>query len=63
MEKPEKKPKEKPHEKKETKEKKVEEIIVRILATDIPGGASVYHGLTKIKGVSWTFSNAICSIL
>jgi len=40
-----------------------EERIVRILAKDIEGGMSVYAGLTKIKGISWTMSNAICKIL
>ena len=34
--------------------------IVRILQTDIPGETQVYVGLTKIKGVSWSFSNALC---
>ncbi len=37
--------------------------LIRILATDIPGKMFVYAGLTKIKGVSWSFSNAICKIL
>jgi small subunit ribosomal protein S13 len=37
--------------------------IVRILAKDIEGNMSVYSGLTKIKGISWTMSNAICKIL
>jgi len=34
--------------------------IVRILQTDIPGNKNVYAGLTRIKGVSWAISNAIC---
>ncbi|OGJ19040.1 30S ribosomal protein S13 [Candidatus Pacearchaeota archaeon RBG_13_36_9] len=34
--------------------------IVRIMQTDIPGEKQVYVGLTKIKGVSWSFSNALC---
>ncbi|UCD20819.1 MAG: 30S ribosomal protein S13 [archaeon] len=37
--------------------------IVRIFGTDIPGNMPVYPGLTKIKGVSWTFSNALCYLL
>ncbi len=37
--------------------------IVRILQTDIPGHKTVLAGLTYIKGVSWTISNAICKIL
>jgi small subunit ribosomal protein S13 len=37
--------------------------LVRILSTDIPGNYSLYAGLTRIKGVSWTMSNAICTVL
>lgn len=37
--------------------------IVRILSSDIEGKTSVYAGLTKIKGISWSFSNAICKAL
>jgi small subunit ribosomal protein S13 len=44
-------------------EKKHEERIVRILSKDIEGGMSIYSGLTKIKGVSWALSNAICKAL
>jgi len=51
--------KKKPYEKKELKF----ESLIRILATDIPGNTNLYHGLTKIKGVSWAMSNAICHIL
>lgn len=40
-----------------------EEKVVRILSEDIDGGMKVYAGLTKIKGISWTFSNAICNAL
>jgi len=40
-----------------------EEILVRILSTDIPGSKNIYTGLTRIKGVSWSFSNALCNIL
>ena len=36
--------------------------IVRILQTDIPGNKNLYAGLTRIKGVSWSISNAICKI-
>jgi len=43
------------------KEGMYKEEIVRILATDIPGNSSVYAGLTKIKGIGWTFSNAVCA--
>jgi len=38
-------------------------ILVRILSTDLPGNKSVYAGLTKINGVSWSFSNAVCRAL
>lgn len=37
--------------------------IVRIVQTDIPGNKNVLTGLTYIKGVSWTISNAICKIV
>jgi len=39
------------------------ESIVRILATDIPGNSTIYHGLTLIRGISWAMSNAICYTL
>lgn len=44
-------------------EQKYEEKIVRILSKDIEGGLNVYVGLTKIKGISWAFANAICRSL
>ena len=44
-------------------ERQMEESLIRILSTDIPGRKSVYSGLTKIKGISWGFSNAICNVL
>ena len=44
-------------------DKKVEERIVRILSTDIEGGMKIFPGLTKIKGISWAVSNAICKNL
>ncbi|MFH1503343.1 MAG: 30S ribosomal protein S13 [Candidatus Diapherotrites archaeon] len=40
-----------------------EERLVRILSKDIEGRMKVYAGLTKIKGISWSFSNAICNTL
>jgi len=46
----------------ENKEKP-ERQIIRIVSTDVPSDMTVYAGLTKIKGVSWSFSNAICYIL
>lgn len=49
------------------KEKETTEIkaksIIRIATTDISGEASIYSGLTKIKGISWAFSSAICATL
>jgi len=40
-----------------------EEKVVRILSKDIEGKMSIYAGLTKIKGISWSFSNAVCKLL
>jgi len=37
--------------------------IIRIMQTDIPGEKKVYIGLTKIKGISWSFSIALCNKL
>ncbi len=37
--------------------------IVRIVQTDIPGNKRLLVGLTYIKGVSWSISNATCKIL
>jgi len=37
--------------------------IVRIMQTDIPGNKNVLTGLTYLKGVSWSISNALCRIL
>ncbi len=48
---------------KQKEEKKAEDRIVRILSEDIEGKMKVYAGLTKIKGISWSFSNAICKKL
>ena len=42
-----------------TKEKYGEKLI-RILSTDIPGNLGIYAGLTRIRGISWGLSNAIC---
>ena len=44
-------------------QEKGEERLVRIMSKDIEGKMRVYAGLTKIKGVSWAFSNAVCKIL
>lgn len=37
--------------------------LVRILSKDIKGNKKVYPGLTTIKGISWIYSNAICTKL
>ena len=58
-----KKEKKEKQDKKQLMPKKREEELVRILATDIPVETNVFHGLTRIKGVSWSFSNAICHSL
>ncbi len=62
-EKEEKKKQEKKAEPKKAEERIRAEQLIRILATDIPGNNKLYHGLTKIKGVSWAFSNAVCNSL
>jgi len=51
--------KRKPEESKEI----MSEFLIRILGTDIPGEKNIYAGLTRIKGVSWSFSNAVCNTL
>lgn len=45
------------------KEKSYSERVVRILSKDIEGGTKIAAGLTKIKGISWSISNAICNAL
>ena len=37
--------------------------LVRINNTDIHGKNGVYLGLTRIHGVSYSFSNAVCNLL
>ena len=50
---------------KKTEKEKIESggSIMRILGTDIPENMAVYSGLTRIKGISWAFSNALCNLL
>jgi small subunit ribosomal protein S13 len=50
-------------EEKKKDNKFIEESLIRILSTDIPGDMSIYAGLTRIKGVSWSYSNAVCNML
>jgi small subunit ribosomal protein S13 len=44
----------------EKPEVKEEMRLVRILGKDIFGNVKLRAGLTKIKGISWAVSNAIC---
>lgn len=67
--KPEQKPEAKKEKPKEEKKKQIpiiskEEVgkIIRILQTDVPGNKNLYAGLTRIRGISWAISNAICII-
>jgi len=46
-----------------TNEQKYEEKLVRIVSKDIEGKLKVFVGLTKIKGISWAFANAMCKKL
>lgn len=48
---------------KNKEDKTQEKELIRILATDIPGNMDVYSGLTKINGVSWSLSNAVCKVM
>ncbi len=47
----------------EQKKENYNERIIRILSKDIPGNMTLYSGLTRIKGISWAVSNAICKLL
>lgn len=44
----------------EKKEEKDFVRLIRISGKDILGNKKILAGLTKIKGVSWSFSNALC---
>ena len=37
--------------------------FIRIANTDLDGNKSIQRALTKVKGISFQFSNAICSVL
>ncbi len=51
-------------EKKNYKGKKEEEVtLVRVLGKDIRGDIKIASALTKINGISWAVSNAVCKIL
>jgi|SRR3989338_3508952 len=49
--------------KKRSQEDERSEVLVRIMGFDIPGSRNLITGLTYIKGVSWTISNAACITL
>ena len=40
-----------------------QEMLVRIFGQDIPASKNLYVGLTKIRGISWAVSNALCAQL
>jgi len=48
---------------KNPKQMERQETLVRIMQTDIKGRTNVYAGLTRIKGISFSLSNAICKTL
>jgi small subunit ribosomal protein S13 len=50
-------------EKPKVKEELLEEAIIRIQSFDIPGSKNILSGLTRIKGISWATSRAICKKL
>jgi len=39
---------------------KVDEVLVRIAGYDVPGNKKILPGLTRVKGVSWVLSKAVC---
>jgi small subunit ribosomal protein S13 len=41
-------------------QEELSEALIRIYGYDIPGSRNLFAGLTRIKGVSWAVSNAIC---
>ena len=45
------------------KEDKYAEELIRIKGSDLSARKSVLVGLTSIKGISWSFSNALCRSL
>ncbi|MGV8142483.1 MAG: 30S ribosomal protein S13 [Candidatus Pacearchaeota archaeon] len=52
-----------PKQKKGRPDDHLAETLVRIYSKDIPGDRPLYVGLTYIKGISWSISNAMCHIL
>jgi ribosomal protein S13 len=43
--------------------KEVHVNLIRVLGKDIRGDMKIGSALTKIDGISWAFSNAVCKIL
>ena len=41
-------------------EERETEVLIRIFGYDIPGSRNILAGLTRIKGISWGISNAVC---
>jgi small subunit ribosomal protein S13 len=41
-------------------EEETEEVLVRVAGYDIPGSKKLMAGLTRVKGVGWSMSNAAC---
>lgn len=50
-------------EKKDYRKKEEEVTLVRVLGKDVRGDVSIESALTKINGISWAISNAVCKIL
>ena len=59
-EKPQKQKEESPKKHSMRHEDEHEEVLVRIAGYDIPGSKKLFAGLTRIKGVGWFISNAVC---
>jgi len=45
------------------KEVRVEKAIVRIIGTDVDGTLPIRRAIWKIKGVGFSFGNAVCKVL
>jgi small subunit ribosomal protein S13 len=51
-------------EKKKFEKKEQDDVtLIRVLGKDIRGDIKLISALTKIRGISWAFSNALCKIL
>ncbi|MBS3055396.1 MAG: 30S ribosomal protein S13 [Candidatus Aenigmarchaeota archaeon] len=64
QEKGEEKPKKEEKKEKPKVERKEQEIrqIVRVIGTDLDGAKSLRMSLTKVKGIGFSMSNAICNV-